>query len=203
MAKGADGKHKLAGDYGAHPGFQLHTTRFLSVDPGDVHVGVAEFVRVTGGVWFVEWAREMTPDEFLLYFFNGVRKHAWHWVVVEEWRLFPEQAPRSVGSDMPTSRLIGGIQALAKHAPTSSWPDTGEDRLPVYFQSPKIKVPTRSWLKRRKMRSVAKIMKVAGDHATDAELHGYHYLIKQDEPVWNAVAQNKYYPPLTASHDLW
>lgn len=204
MVKGADGKPKLAMDHGVpRPRVQPRQLRFLAVDPGDVHVGVAEFVRLPTGVWIVEWAGEKTPDEFLRFLHAGIRRHVWDWLVVEEWRLFPEHAPRAIGSDMPTSRLIGAIEALAKFTPEISWPDDGSDRVPVHLQSPKIKVPTRSWLRKRKLRSVAKMLKVAGDHATDAELHGYHFLVRSESSVWTTMDQNRMHPQLTPSHDLW
>lgn len=204
MVIGRDGKPKLAMDHGvAMPKERPRTRRFLAVDPGDVHVGVAEFEQVGSEPWRAVWAYEWRPDEFMEWLHLNLQRMRWDWLVVEEWRLFPEHAPRAVGSDMPTSRLIGSIQAIARFSPpATAWFDRGE--CPIHYQTPQIKVPTRSMLKRRKLRSVAKILKISGDHASDAELHGYHYLIRQDEPIWNATVQAQVSAPdLTPSQALW
>ena len=174
--------------------------RFLAIDPGDVHVGAAEFVRYKGEPWRVAWANELTPTGILKHLYQYIPRNAWDCLVVEEWRLFPEQAPRSVGSDMPSARLIGGIQTLAKLLPDKRHP------LELHLQTPQIKVPTRSWLARRGLKSVAKLSEVSLDHATDAELHGYRYLINSNQQVWNQTEQDQVYaghPGLSKSHVLW
>ena len=124
----------------------------------------------------------------------------------ESWRLFPESAKFYVGADMPTSRLIGSITALAEFLhPTDNW--LREGGLPVVLQSPQIKIPTRAVLKRRKLRSIAKVLKVSGDHASDAELHGFKYIIDQGETFENTTQQAarlaRNPSSLTHSHSLW
>lgn len=168
--------------------------RFLAIDPGDVHVGLAEFAPNDRG-WECVWAGEMTPDDFLPWFVRGLRQRAWDHVVLESWKLFPESAPVYVGSDMPTSRLIGSIQALVAFVPEDDGWMT--ERPPIFMQDPQIKVPTRGVLKRRKLRSTAKRLRVTGDHASDAELHGYHWLLRHDTPIRQSGVD------LTARHDLW
>lgn len=180
-------------------------TRMVAIDPGDAHVGLAEFERKRGGVWYCVWAGEMTPEAFLPWLAEGLRQGRWRHVVVESWKLFPESAKFYVGSDMPTSRLIGSISALAAFLPpTSDWLD---EPVPVVFQDPQIKVPTRSVLKRRKLRAIAKVLKVAGDHASDAELHGFKYLIDHDLTFENVTQQQKRLaetsPDSTHNHALW
>ena len=181
--------------------------RMLAVDPGDVHVGVAEFAKYPSEPWRVTWAGEMTPDLFLDYLAEDISKPRWDLLVVEEWRLFPGHAPRAVGSDMPTARLIGSIQALVRYASLLNlYYPIADFEVDLLFQSPQIKVPTRSLLKRRKLKSVAKLLGVTGDHATDAELHGYHYLVRTDQPVWNSKQQEEMYydnPRLTHRHSVW
>lgn len=179
--------------------------RILAVDPGDVHVGVAEFALYPSEPWRVTWAGEMTPPEFLEHLARYLPRSRWDRLVVEEWRLFPEHAPRAVGSDMPTSRLIGGIQALVRflsNTPT----DLGVEPIEPVMQSPQIKIPTRSWLHRRKLRSVAKMLGVTADHATDAELHGYYWLISNQKEIWNSTEQARMYaenPRLSHCHSIW
>lgn len=197
-----NGKYAIARDFGAtSKAAKYNRSRFIAVDPGSEHVGVAEFERRTDGVWYCASAGEMTPAQFLPWYVAGLRRNLWERVVVESWRLFPESAKFYVGSDMPTSRLIGAIEALATHVPNETgWFD---EPVSVIYQDPQIKVPTRSWLKRRKMRSVAKMLGVAGDHATDAELHGYRWIIQTEQRVWNATMQAQFKPSLSPGHDLW
>lgn len=202
----SDKPFKVAKDFGVHLRHRPGKTRFLCIDPGDVHVGLAEFQRVGDGEWFCAWAGEMTPDEFLVWYVEGLRQARWDHVVCESWKLFPESAKFYVGSDMPTSRLIGAIAALAAFVPTGDdWVAEPEPKL--YFQDPQIKVPTRGWLKRRKMRSVARILGVTADHATDAELHGYKHLIDAEAPIGNATAQAEFWKDrpreLSLRHNLW
>lgn len=201
-----DGKPAIARDFGVRSHAAEHARwRFLAVDPGDVHVGLAEFECGSDKIWRCVWAGEMTPDQFLEWFVEGLRKKRWEWVVVESWKLFPQAAPVYVGSDMPTSRLIGAIKALAAFcSPEGAWFDEAPR---VVFQDPQIKVPTRGVLKRRKLRSIARVLKVALDHASDAELHGYKYLIDNKLTFENTTQQERrlaeHSPDTTHQHALW
>lgn len=200
------GKPALAQDFGVKSrAGEYARWRFLAVDPGDVHVGLAEFERKTDSNWYCVWAGEKTPNEFLPWFAEGLRKTRWEHVVVESWKLFPEAAKFYTGSDMPTSRLIGSITALAAFLPpVSDWLD---EPVVVTYQDPQIKKPTRALLQRRKLQSVAKLLGVVGDHATDAELHGYKYLFDRKLPFENATQQKKRldteHIDLTHRHTLW
>ena len=46
--------------------------RFLAIDPGDEHVGLAEFECRADEIWYCVWAGEMPPEAFLLWFAEGV-----------------------------------------------------------------------------------------------------------------------------------
>ena len=200
------GKPALAQDFGVRSRAAEHyRERFLAIDPGDVHVGLAEFERTQDGYWYCVWAGEKTPAGFLEWYVEGIRKGRWSRIVVESWKLFPQAAPIYVGSDMPTSRLIGAIEALALHlVPDSGWFD---EELPVTRQDPQIKVPTRGVLKRRKLKSMAKVLRVPLDHASDAELHGFKWCIDHNQPIENTIQQTKRLaelnPDLSHSHALW
>lgn len=150
----------------------------VAVDPGEVHVGVAVFGKNLKG-WESLWVCEMTPIEFE----DWYSAHCIHGeidiTVVEEWRLFPETSGTQHGSDMPTSQLIGAIKYIFRNTLHIPSRDFGRESTPeLIFQSTKIKKPVRAMLKARKVVSVAKVMKVTGDHVLDAELHGYHHIIK-------------------------
>lgn len=197
-----NGKPAIAQDFGIRPR-DWHRPSFLAIDPGDVHVGLAEFQQIDG-TWYCVWAGEKTPDEFLPWFVEGIRLSRWVRVVVESWKLFPQAAPIYVGSDMPTSRLIGAIKAIAAFcSPDTGWMDEAPR---VVMQDPQIKVPTRGVLRRRKLRSVAKILGIPLDHASDAELHGYKHLIDAKEPINNTNQQNAYWAQtrdLSGRHSIW
>lgn len=202
-----NGKPAIAADFGATAHPEHSQSRFLAIDPGDVHVGLAEFSRrlvSPEDPYVCTWAGEMRPEAFLPWYAEGLAKGRWFEVVVEGWTLFPEAAPIYVGSDMPTSRLIGAIEGLAQYG---SWNDLGwfDELTPVVRQSPQIKVPARSMLKRRKLRSIAKVLGVAGDHATDAELHGYKRLSDRNLP-WENLTQMEVRLKdrrLSADHAIW
>jgi len=169
----------------------------LAIDPGDVHVGLAQFRRDKKGRWGCVWAGEMTPPEFLDWLAKGLRVRAWDQIVLESWHLFPSAAPVYVGSDMPTSRLIGAIHAMVAYVTPESWLNPPP---PIEMQDPQIKVPTRSMLRRRKLHSMAKHLGVSGDHASDAELHGFHYLIRNRLPIRDRDTTRQGLP---LSHELW
>lgn len=175
---GAEKDVWVQGDLGAPPARKTHSEILVAVDPGGVHVGVAVFGKNVKG-WEPLWATEMAPVEFE----DWYSAHCIHGeidiTVVEEWRLFPGTSSTQHGSDMPTSQLIGAIKYIHRntaHIPTR---DFGREHTPILaFQTPKIKKPTRAKLRARQLPSAAKVLKVPGDHALDAELHGYHYLME-------------------------
>lgn len=166
-----------------------HDRFMVAVDPGEVHVGVAVFGHNIKG-WESLWVCEMGPIEFE----DWYSAHSIHGeidtTVVEEWRLFPSTSGTQHGSDMPTSQLIGAIKYIhrnTQHIPTR---DFGRETAPqLVMQSTKIKKPIRALLRSRGIVSVAKVMGVTGDHVLDAELHGYHHIVKTlgEEPHTTTV----------------
>lgn len=203
MVKNREGQFAIAKDFGVSTKPPAHELRFIAIDPGDVHVGVAVFTKLDD-VWYCTWAHEFTPEAFLTWYVDGLRRGLWIKVVVESWKLFPEAAPIYVGSDMPTSRLIGAIEALALYIPEETgWFDAP---ITVHRQDPTIKTPTRGFLRRRKLRSVAKILGIPLDHASDAELHGYKYLIDRKSAIQNVTQQDAFWHgtrDLTPRHSIW
>lgn len=140
----------------------LPADAMVAIDPGDVHVGLAIF-EVTDHPRCT-LAMETTPEgilDFLMFGCAGILAE----VVYEQFILEPARAPMLVGTELETAQLIGAIK-YAVHA-----------RVPLYGQTNKIKIPTRSVLKAKKVVAMAKKMK-AGGHAADAELHGWHHLLK-------------------------
>lgn len=156
------------------PDFPIYARCIVAVDPGDVHVGVSVFGETDEG-WECAWSAEMEPVEFEDWLSEHMYMGRVDYLVVEEWKLFAQHKDNQVGSDMKTPQLIGAIKYIHRHVKhRNRWPAMEEAIL--HFQPPKIKKPTRSMLRNRGMRSVAKFLKVPNDHAQDAELHGFHYI---------------------------
>jgi len=148
----------------------------LAVDPGGVHVGLALFRRDPAGVWRCTWAGEATPDEFADALAQTVATGSLDVLVYERFIVEPARASALAGSELETSQLIGVIRWLVRHSgEPDRWP---AGRIELVGQTNKIKRATRAVLKNRHVKSTAKLLGVRGDHATDAELHGYHHIIK-------------------------
>lgn len=136
-------------------------TRYVAIDPGGVHVGWAVF---EDGV--CKWVHEVSPMQCL---YNlDICAETLDAIVVESFHLYPSMAQTLTGSDMATSRLIGAIQYLAIRAGT-----------PVVMQPASIKKPTESVLRHR---GVVLQSHGEGNHAKDAEIHGYCYAIRGTDP---------------------
>lgn len=161
-------------------------TTLVAVDPGGVHVGVTQYsARVDrysnpDNAWTCDWSREMHPQEFEDFLSEQMILGQIDILVVEEWVLFGDLAAEQTGSDMPTSQLIGVIKYIHRMT-RAQWPGGSCD---LIFQPPTIKIPTRSLLRSRKVKSWAKAHKVTGDHVLDAELHAsYHILHTLEEDI--------------------
>lgn len=153
--------------------YHLH---MVAVDPGGEHVGVAAFGKDDDG-WECVWAGEMTPLEFEDWLSEQYATGRIDILVYESWKLFPDKAKQQTGSDMPTSQLIGVIKYIHRACKSSKVRFPGPDAQ-IFVQDPSIKIPTRSLLKARGMLSMAKFLKIPLDHAADAELHGWHLILK-------------------------
>lgn len=131
--------------------------QFYAIDPGDVHVGVAMFRG-----YHCLWAKEFTPEEILQYLSSRLKGS--EVLVVERFQLYPHLAQTQAGSDMKTSQLIGALRLLAC-----------QQGVPVVIQQAALKTPAESMIRKRKItrQSLGK-----GDHAKDAETHGYAYIFR-------------------------
>lgn len=136
-------------------------TDLIAIDPGGVHVGWAEFqldpARCTRAV-------EKTPEEAKESLARAVSRPGIRAVVIESFRLYPDKAMKQAGSDMPTSRLIGAMEYIVQSAGVR-----------LVMQPAAIKTPTLSVLRHR---GITLVSRGNGDHAKDAETHGWHYLVR-------------------------
>lgn len=164
-----------------------HDRVLLAIDPGEVHVGLAVFHDGTCIDAF-----EMAPHETIVLVRDLLSRRRLHTLVVEQFRLYPWLAEQQAFSDFKTVELIGVLRYLWA---TRGELDTGEltnkqgERLATaiewctWVENPAtIKTPTRAILKARKIKSTAARLR-AGGHASDAELHGYHYLLAQEGKI--------------------
>ena len=132
--------------------------RFVAIDPGSVHCGVAIFEKGA----CVETV-ELKPQDL----FRMMEHTEVDGVVMEEFRLYPWKAKEQTFSPLGTVETIGVVKYLCRK------------RGFVYvMQSAQIKTPTAAQLNARgvRFRSVG-----AGPHCRDAELHGWYYLLRRKE----------------------
>lgn len=132
--------------------------KFYAIDPGDVHVGVALF---RGRQCM--WAKEFTPERVLKHLETHLAGS--EVLVIERFQLYPHLAQTQAGSDMLTSQLIGALRLLACQL-----------NVPVVIQQAALKTPTENAITKR---GIARLSTGKGDHAKDAETHGYAYLFRR------------------------
>jgi len=151
------------------------TRSIVAIDPGGEHVGVSMFAEYDDA-WECVWSGEMSPDEFWGWYSEMMWRGLIDIVVYETWTLYPDKAQQQIGSDMPTSQLIGVIKYVhwATRDGSNRWPG---GTIELIGQPASIKTPIRSVLKNRKLTSMAKFLRIPLDHAADSELHGYYHLI--------------------------
>lgn len=150
------------------------------------HCGWAEFefvgeantqVDVMPG-WECTRAVELTAEECFDHYIAGTLTGRWEWFALEEWRLYPEQADRHVGSDFPTVQLIGALKHAHRLGARKAR-DEGRTEEVLKMQPASVKEPTLAVLRKRGLQSVA-VAAGAGGHAKDAETHGWAYLLKPE-----------------------
>lgn len=130
--------------------------RFASFDPGDVHVGVALFEKGK-----CVYSKEHTPASSLEWLTQRLEEGL-DYVVIERFQLYPDKAAAQHGSDMLTSQLIGAMRLLACQHNT-----------PHVQQQAALKKPAENLINRRKIK---RLSLKEGNHAKDAETHGYAFL---------------------------
>lgn len=174
--------------------------RMLAIDPGDEHVGLAEFAYnsrdFTGRCASV---MQTTPDVALDGLAEDIIAGTYQAIVLERWLLRPDLSAEQAGSEMETSQMIGVVKWLVRvhnlharaHAEADP-PNSGKTltcRQPggtcvdgravrlvqLGLQLPAIQEVALGHLRAAKVKSVAKQQK-AGPHCLSAELHGWYWL---------------------------
>lgn len=129
--------------------------RWLSIDPGEVHCGVAGW---NGDD--CRFAQEWTPEQLL------ERIQQWQArlekLVVEEFRLYPNKLAVQSFSDLPTVKLIGKIELLCTVLGIELIMQPALIKKVVFAQA--------------KARGHVWLSDGHGGHAKDAEAHGLYYV---------------------------
>jgi hypothetical protein len=166
----------------------------LAIDPGETHVGLAvgcryftegsgqdpqgqdDWVLQTPG-WRVYDVAELTPPEFVRWFRRSIQH--FDLVTCEKFTLYPHLAKEQIGSEMPTSKLIGWIEFTVQmwnemvHEPGN--PARGYTEIQYTSYPANIHAGTSSVMKKRDIPFVSPL---TPDHARSAELHLWHSLIR-------------------------
>lgn len=135
---------------------------FVAIDPGEIHVGWAEFIN-NRGEFYCETAEEITPDELLQRLRNG-SGYNWQEVVIENFTVYPHTATALIGTDLATSRLIGRVEEICHTQGV------------VLIKQPAHILRTTAEL--LKFKRLPLVSRGHGGHARDAELHGWYRVLE-------------------------
>lgn len=154
----------------------------VAIDPGDVHVGWAEFCEEHNGEVVCFNAEEITPDECADRVARRLFRGEIRYLVVERFTLYADKALAQVGSEMQTSELIGVLKYLvrvnnegaAKEGEDDPWSKT---RCTMYIQGADIKKPIRAQMEARGIERTTPV----GSHHGDAEEHGWYRILRGED----------------------
>ena len=131
-------------------------TRFLSIDPGEEHVGVAMFSR-SDGKWEAMWSNTSAPDRAVDYIWHTVAHLAVDNVIAEQWRVYPGMAE---WSECRTAEVIGVVRHLCRRF-----------NIPFETVPARVKNPARAFVRRADIPLIGDTV-----HAKDAELIGWYWI---------------------------
>ncbi|WIC89803.1 RuvC-like resolvase [Gordonia phage Sapo] len=129
--------------------------RWVSVDPGEEYVGFCVWVDDE-----VEDCFQTTPQES----FGHLEFYHPSTLVVEEFRLYPDKAKALSRTTLVTAQHVGALTYWAKL-----------NHCPVYLQSASVKKATAAYCRAHDLPLVPP---GKGSHAQDAQVHGYHWLLR-------------------------
>lgn len=146
------------------PANQFVADEWVSVDPGDVHVGVTRWKGVEA-----VWCREMRPDEFVDWLIGACGASELELIVFEVFMLYPgaELGRNQMGSTFGTCELIGVMKHLARRSgiPIVGYQASTHKALYKMKEYRPPQKPLRAW------RSYG-----AGSHCKDSECLGLYHL---------------------------
>lgn len=155
---------------------QLGGKRLIAIDPGDIHVGWAEFGVVEGQTRCLDAHEEWRPDQAADALARSIGRGDVGVVVLERFQLYADKAMAQVGSDMATAEMIGVVKFLVRvhnedFDAKSPW---SKHRIELIVQGAAIKKATRAQMKARQIPRLTK----PNTHAGDAEEHGWCAILR-------------------------
>lgn len=156
----------------------------VSIDPGDVHCGVAVWYEYETG-WACVWAGELSPEGLQDWLLGMIHMGRVRVLVVESFALYGDKALAQTGSKMETPQMIGLIKGLVHF-----FARLHDIEVELVFQTPADKKPAFKIAQSKGYTLQAARQKVPLDHAKDAEIHGYRHIIKTlGQPVQECDAR--------------
>jgi len=132
---------------------------WISIDPGDKHVGYASWDGEECSA-----AVEMTPDEVVDVVCDLAGFGVIGLLVVERFTLYPWMAAQMSHSELYTPQLIGALHHIARrHNIPFEKPQAS--KLPEIYKDPELVARLHRWIGH-------------GKHARDAEAHGLRYVVQ-------------------------
>ena len=136
--------------------------KLLAVDPGELYVGIAEFVG-----WEVMNTSVLPPNDAVDMIWRGLENGHYDQVVMESWRTYTE----ALWTECLTVEVIGAVKHKARQCgvPVKMQPNTIKRPAAARMLSHGIEFPA----------SLAAISTVRlRQHPTDACMHGYWWLFE-------------------------
>ena len=154
-----------------------HVSRFLAIDPGSKHVGMAQF-RLVNGAWECAWAKETQPAGLYAYLIETLGEQVYDELVIERFiislKMLQAAAGQRGGSAglsedaVETIECIGGVRLLAAIA-----------KVPIIKQTPSRQHDGLAKMGRFGMSEDRLASRGFGPHAKSAELHGWFRVWRQ------------------------
>ena len=154
-------------------GWHMNLQSIISIDPGDVHCGVAVFMAVMGEDGVPRLECRLTTERSPEGLFDSLKvwsaqhgndKLCFDVMVVEKFVVYPEKAMSLSWSDLRTVEVIGVLRERCRC-----------EKVPFVLQPASVKKATEGMLRAR---GIALKSRGSGGHAKDAEIHGWHYWLK-------------------------
>lgn len=144
----------------------IKTERWLSIDPGDSHCGVAEWRTDT-----IVSAGEVSPLELINLLDREAGSDDIALVVCERWSLHAWQSASLSGNEFLTSQLIGVVKHLCARSAVPYVGQFNSEGKATYKRSPWDTWTIKDW-------RAAGSGRIRNKHVKDAMCHGYAYLWK-------------------------
>ena len=150
----------------------------LSVDPGTTHVGITVGHRDTSREhgWAVYCVAEMLPDEFVDWLYP--RLGMFDVIGCEDFVVYASKAKELIGSRLETVRLLGFLEFTVKQwnkVPHEAAPEVPAREIQWFSHMAQIHKGTEAVMLHA---GIPFVSPKTPDHARSAELHFWHFLIR-------------------------